>query len=633
MVSCIATPSLILTTWIRWFNTSSLSLRRLAAALLTLCFEVYSRSPATRSLILHRLARRLRLSTLLCTLSLTFNTGHAMTASMSYLGGADVMDNDAQTQILDRKGAPAASKGPDADVWAPNAPSTTDTDTDICTSTPSMASHARSKTTSHIDVVGQGKRLSLQFPIQPTAAGSASPTARPRSRPQSWMNGQTATPAADPSPATDVNILSVLAAQERYVLELRDELNKAEIDLKTLKKYYQQHEASKVVSARRGDGRKVAQLQPLNTLLANGTDAAEEEGVSLQREMERRKALLSSTKKPERKVFSGSRHLRTLSLLSPDRQHPPSFPQPLDIQEDAESIDRLSQAPPRSSTSSDLSRPHLNGIEERYDLGGIQNIQRENIIRAGTQMANDFKTGLFTFIEDLRQATVGDEAVNEAEGSLLPANARRPSVKSARKPSDGRPPLNRAASSKKSVQSPGSFGDDFWKEMGVSDPKTTAVTKKTHNQKNMQTPQKQASKSVEEEDWDNWDTPNEATVGKLIDLDSSSDESEGHTSQLSGQASSRTSTQSIQYHSKRHDSKASSINNGPMDEITTPRDSKRNSMPWSDLAKLSPNNLKRTASHLMKEWEKQLTPPPESRTTTFTHGDYIGRSGSPSGLP
>lgn len=538
------------------------------------------------------------------------------------------MDNHAQTRTLDCKGADASSKGPHADLSTSIAPSTSDP-------SPSMASHARSKTTSHIDVVGQGKRLSLQFPITPTAAGSASPTARPRSRPQSWVNGQTYTASSNPSPASEVNILSVLAAQERYVLELRDELNKAEIDLKTLKKYYQQHEASKVVSARRGDVRKVAQLQPLNTMLANdGTVAAEEDGLSLQREMERRKALLSSTKKPERKVFSGSRHLRTLSLLSPDRQFPPSFPQPLDVHEDAEAMDKLSQPAPRSSTSSDLSRPLINGLEERYDMGGIQNIQRENIIRAGTQMANDFKTGLFTFIEDLRQATVGDEAVNEAEGNVASAHVRRPSVKSTRKPSDGRPPLNRAASSKKSVQRPGSFGDDFWKEMGVSEAKSTTVAKKTHTHKNVQTPQKPASKAVEEEeDWDNWDTPNEATVGKLIDLDSSSDESEGHTSQLSGQASSRTSTQSIQYHSKRHDSKASSINNGPMDDVTTPRDSKRNSITWPDLVKLSPNNLKRTASHLMKEWEKQLTPPPESRTTNFTHGDYIGRSGSPTGLP
>jgi hypothetical protein len=62
------------------------------------------------------------------------------------------------------------------------------------------------------------------------------------------------------------------------------------------------------------------------------------------------------------------------------------------------------------------------------------------------------------------------------------------------------------------------------------------------------------------------------------------------------------------------------------------RDPKRNSLPWSDLSGLSPSNLKRTASHLMKEWEKQLTPPPESRLSSHSHGDFIGRTGSPAGL-
>jgi hypothetical protein len=92
----------------------------------------------------------------------------------------------------------------------------------------------------------------------------------------------------------------------------------------------------------------------------------------------------------------------------------------------------------------------------------------------------------------------------------------------------------------------------------------------------------------------------------------SSEESDGDTS------SSRT----------RGDSKASSLTTnssiGNIDEVT----SKRNSIPWPDLVKLSPNNLKRTASHLMKEWEKQLTPPPESRQNSHSHGDYVGRSES-----
>ncbi|KAF1848005.1 uncharacterized protein K460DRAFT_364013 [Cucurbitaria berberidis CBS 394.84] len=619
MVSCTASPTLV-RTWFSWVRGSVLlRLIGLPAALLTLYLEIYGSSPATASLILHRLRRRLRLSSFVCTLT----KGHDMTSnSISYFGGADSMDR-AQTQSLNGKGA-SSSKPSDSDA-------STSTSTTLSHPSPTMPTHSRSKTASHVDVVGQGKRLSLQFPIQP-AAGSNSPlSSESRSRPQSWVGAPSPllSPDATSSPS-ETSILGVLAAQERYVLELREELNKAEADLKTLKKHYALHEANK----RRNDVRRVAQLHPVNTSLANiPADRTDEDGSNLwmQREMERRKALLSNTKTSQRKVFSGSRHLRTLSLLSPDKPYAPSFPQPLDL-ENEDSTDKQPTLPPRSSTSSDITKRVLDAVDsDQYDLGGIPNMQRENIIRAGTQMAADFKNGLFTFIEDIRQATVGDEAVNGADGVPTSVNARATSTKPDRKASGGRPPLNRSASSKKSTQRTGSIADDFWKENGLSEPKSTAINKKTHTIKNVQTPQKQLrTPTDEDEDWDNWDTPNDADayVAKTTDSHNSSDESEP-TSPASGPGSSRTSTR---YHSKRHDSKASSLTTtssaGHPDEATS-RDLKRNSIPWPDLVKLSPNNLKRTASHLMKEWEKQLTPPPESRISGHAHGDYLGRSSSP----
>jgi hypothetical protein len=253
-------------------------------------------------------------------------------------------------------------------------------------------------------------------------------------------------------------------------------------------------------------------------------------------------------------------------------------------------------------------------------MGGMPTIQREQLIRAGTQMAADFKKGLFTFMEDIRQATVGDEAVNTADGNTGMTGVKNPS-KSGRKPSDGRPALSRSASSKKNTQQLGSIGDDFWKEMGLSEPKTSAVNKKTHALKNTTTPQKQIRKVASEEDWDNWDTPNESLLVDLGDSKDSSDESDAQTSPVSGPGSSQTST-STRYHSKRHDSKASSLTSINQEDIT-PRDSKRSSIPWPDMTKVSPSNLKRTASHLMREWEKQLTPPPESRSEDYSHGDFM----------
>lgn len=415
------------------------------------------------------------------------------------------------------------------------------------------------------------------------------------------------------------------------MLELKEELGKAEEDLKTLKKHYALHEANK----RRNEVRKVAQLQPLNTSFAN-IDAQhdDEDGGNLwmQREMERRRALLSNTKSSHRKVFSGSRHLRTLSLLSPDRAHPPSFPQPLDLHTEDTTAKRPTQ-PARSSTSSDVSRQLIDVTNnDRNDLGGLANIQRDNILRTGKQLATDFSNGLFTFIEDIRQATVGDEAVNGATETSGSLQGRDPSGKTPRNMAGGRPPVSRSASSKKSLHKKKvSIGEDFWSEHGLSEPKTTPVNKKTHALKTTRTPEQQTAKTSDsfEEEWDNWESPGTTFVAKTTDTQHDSDESDTPSPTI---GSSQASTK---YYSRRHDSKNSSlatISSASMPDTSASREPKRNSIPWPDLVNLSPSNLKRTASHLMKEWEKQLTPPPESRLLSHSQGDYIGRSGSPGSL-
>jgi hypothetical protein len=599
----------VLNTWLLYFGRSLL-LHLLGVSL----------TPATVSLILHRLVRRIRLKTFACMLKMNMSSS----SSACVVGAADKVGPGKTQNTRIRIGE--NYKRPTASTASPSAsvPKTTASPT-LPPRLPMP--HSRSKTTSQVDLVGRGKRLSLQFPIQPATGASSPGTNSPRSRPSSWVAPSKVLSPESETPPSETEILGFLAAQERYVLELKEELSKAEADLQTLKKHYANHEANK----RRNSARKVAQLQPVNTLIDITSDnEKEDEGgsnTSMQKEMERRKALLSNTKSSQRKVFSGSRHLRTLSLLSPDKAYAPSFPQPLDVHAD-EPVSKQPEPAPRSSTSSDRTKQLIDiGNNERYDVAGLPTIQREQLIRAGTQMANDFKNGLFTFIEDIRQATVGDEAANgDEEQGLM---ARDPSTKGVRKPSSGRPALSRSASSKKSTQRQASIGDDFWKENGLSEPKTSVMhNKKTHTNKPAQTPQKQTQKVVdEEEEWDNWETPNDTSASKPIEAQDSSDESDAPSSP--GPGSSRTSTR---YHSKRHDSKASSLTTISSSDLPddAARDPKRNSIPWPDLVKLSPNNLKRTASHLMKEWEKQLTPPAEARNSNHSHGDYIGRSDSPS---
>ncbi|KAK7188912.1 hypothetical protein PSPO01_05021 [Paraphaeosphaeria sporulosa] len=639
-----ASPALLKAWLYSWLKSGFLlRLIGLPAAILALHFEL-SESSHRYSVILHRLSSRLRLAHLTRRLA----KGHGIGAhNIFYLGGADVMDRAQHKPASSRKRSSTPDDKERASGAAPSSTVAASQQTSGAASTsstlshpsptPDMHSHARSM--SHADIVRQGKRLSLQFPIQPAAAGSSSPAIpSPRSRPQSWIAAPSPVPSPD-STSAETNILNIIAAQERFVLELKEELTKAEQDLKTLKKHYATQEAVKV----RNDLRKVTKLQPLNTSLANhGLDQDDEDGSSswMQKEMERRKALLSA-KATQRggKVFSGSRHLRTLSLLSPDKNYTPSFPQPLDLRHDDPPTPATSTStaslqrpaiPTRQSASPDIANQIANTVNgERYDLGGLSNIQREALLRTGKQMANDFKDGFFTFIEDIRQATVGDDAINAAEGSA-PGTVRDAATKGTRKASENRPTLNRASSSKKSAPSKVDIGDEFWKEHGLSEPKASPTHKKTHALKQTRTPQKQTASQADDFDsWDNWETPsdNHVHAAKISGDSNSSDESEGPSSPASGQVSSRTSTR---YHSQRHDSKASTHTASSSVEESSRRDSKRNSIPWPELSKLSPSQLKRTASHLMKEWEKNLTPPPESRDFNHASGDYIGRSVSPS---
>ena len=487
------------------------------------------------------------------------------------------------------------------------------------------SSHTRSM--SHASGVprSNNKRLSLQFPIQP------SPSFTPKLRPQSWVAAPSPmSPSVSESSQTETNLLAILAAQERYVLELKEELSKAEEDLKMLKNIWTNNEIAK----QRNETRRLTQLQPLNTSLANlRTDPGDEDTPTtwLQQDIERKKALLSSSKQSnKKKVFSGSRHLRTLSLLSPDTltaNYSPSFPQPFDIRD---GIDESSARPHtliRHATTPDLSKHNADAThDDQFDISSLTNVQRDAILRTGKKMATDFKDGLINFIEDIRQATVGDDPADS-----MPSSAKSLVNKNTRKVSAGRPSLNKATSSKKPVaQKADAIADDFWKEHGLSEPKIVPVNKKTHAIKNNATPQK-TSKDLEElEDWDNWDTPNDKYSATA---NNSSDESIEPSSPISGPASSRTSTR---YHSKRHDSKASSLtsisSSGAAEDTTLRENTKRNSIQWPDLVKLSPGNLKRTASHLMKEWEKTLTPPPESRVSDHSSGDYVGRSTTPPNL-
>ena len=243
-------------------------------------------------------------------------------------------------------------------------------------------------------------RLSLTFPIASSVNSNESARPTPTS---SNATSFPATPADVPaaSPNDPSGFLVALAGQERRVLELKEELEKAEADLAKLKKQWAVHEAYK----KRSEIRHVEQLQPLQTVVTDGVSTEEPTIASRHSiELDRRRSLLNHLNLPKesRRKFSG-RHTRTLSLLSPNRaNYPQPFPFPPVKESGAES-----SGVPRSTTMPDTSQGitkiNSNRARHSYQAGVTHNAK---------QIAEDVKAGLWTFLEDLRQATVGEEAVN-----------------------------------------------------------------------------------------------------------------------------------------------------------------------------------------------------------------------------
>lgn len=210
-----------------------------------------------------------------------------------------------------------------------------------------------------------------------------------------------------PHPADPNSFLTALAAQERRVLELKEELQKAEAELEKLKRQWASHEATK----KRNELRHLEQLQPLSTSLTSHSASHDEELSRVNKELDRRKRTTSSVKASQRTVFSGSRHTRTLSLLSPKESTAGSQP-PLEGKGPLKRpLERVSGAVvPTTVHELGTSTDGPNVVADVY-----KGPSREIIVETGKQLVGDFRQGLWTFFDDLRQVTVGDEAASSPD--------------------------------------------------------------------------------------------------------------------------------------------------------------------------------------------------------------------------
>lgn len=424
------------------------------------------------------------------------------------------------------------------------------------------------------------------------------------------------TPARGPSPEHDAqgsgepDILTALAAQERLVLELKESLQKAEERLLQLRKQWATHESMK----RRNESRRMHQMKPLTSSPGKKTNQAkttslvdDPDGSSawMYEEMERRKALLGNARSSHRRVFSGSREAKTLALLSPinianDIPAAPTSTKSKDERKSRDPVKRnsspLQANKPAASVSTDDVR-----LEPDNHRSDSRSPQREALLQTGKQMATDLRDGLWTFFEDLRQVAVGDD-IRTPEPSGRPTTT--PQIKSGRKLGTKNTKLSQEPSSPIMATE---AGDAFWKEQGLPEPTPlSAPTTPKRLPKVRSTSHKaqlDLNATTPDNSWEAWGSP-----ASSVDT----------TKRLSA-------TFSLASHDPDNVSLSSSMDaaNRIVEDKDKAKLKPRDAIPWPELTKLAPGNLKKTASQLMAELERSLTPSPRGAGDVDDNEQYF----------
>lgn len=261
-----------------------------------------------------------------------------------------------------------------------------------------------------------------------------------------------------------MDLITAIAAQERRVLELREELKYTEEDLAELKRQFAVHEREKDhADLRKADRMRLVSSRPRTAAAAGDwqSAAAPWNETSLQNlRLDKRKALLfeqqsgsqrgtapSTPTQSRRRVFNGG-HARTLSLLSPSKSLSDGFA----IHEDqAVDADQRTVKSPHLPTDLDTSIPQNLG---RYAPVATNQLSKRaswapqsvhQVAGAGfKQVAGDLTATVWTFFEDLRQATVGEElggtsgTMRVIDSNSRPADDIQDTI---RAPATGRPNL------------------------------------------------------------------------------------------------------------------------------------------------------------------------------------------------
>ncbi|KAJ5649254.1 uncharacterized protein N7484_002977 [Penicillium longicatenatum] len=499
------------------------------------------------------------------------------------------------------------------------------------------------------------KRLTLNLPIHfplnhSPAATPDSAVASPRQTLGSLLS-PTGTPIPFDVEDDGYDFLRAIASQERKVMELREELQRAEADLSTIKKQWAlseksrkrteiSHHAEPMLPLRSPDlsgveASSMSSHRREQSMSSVGSSAISQERIS--RELDRRMSIRAAPTAPAgttissngRRVFQGS-HTRTLSLLSPvtlTSGLSPGLPDPERIGRTPRSatlpsVERTTTGPSMVAPIDESQVPEHLLAQWRKTLPPPS---REALMRTGKQMASDLREGLWTFLEDIRQATVGEEGINGTESrtisspnSLAPPNSRkrdslaksrsreRLSVagdksRSSSSSSRGRGPAAEPRSGKDSK--PADIASSAEVSRRSSQPLRKSRRHDPAGEKESERLGRRSGSPVEDDtadNWDVWDTPLSGNKTHTPSSSRSTVESKLDQSPTTQGSSPRTSASFGEWNPT----------SAPPDPSVT------EGIPWPAITKLAPSKLQRTASNLMAEWERSLSPSPERKDSS-----------------
>lgn len=361
----------------------------------------------------------------------------------------------------------------------------------------------------------QANRLSLTLPIAPASRIEQTPARPPSSGgPPALLSSKPPTPAQTPVlPALEdaSDFIIAIAAQERRVLELREELARAEADLSSLKAQWSSKES---MQKRAVEIQSQSLASPQGCPTPDAIMSPNRHSVDLDRKkmwLQSQQSTPTTPTQGRRKVMRGG-HARTLSLLSPVRSDAS-----LNLDRDKPSIDGTISCQPlhERMVPPAAAAPSAHALAKRATWqprtqpppsGGV------------FPLVEDFKLGLRAFVEDIRQITVGDEPITglSAQRHPAPAALHTRTLSTASSARDSTPSGHeRKSSASASARSRPSSMLDASKPRAVLGSKAEDVISMPEKTKSS-SKGKQFSwtplgfETLEDNDWTNWESPTSA---------------------------------------------------------------------------------------------------------------------------